>query len=571
MVTLETGRSALEHGEWRAAGDAFAQVLVAGSSADAHDGLGTALWWLREPRQAVVERTHAYAMYRREGRLEDACRVGVWLVRELRNTFRRDALADGWLRRVRPLTGVVPGYAPWLLVAEAEAAATVPEALYLGHQAVATARRMGVVDAEIVAMADVGRWQVAAGEVEDGLSQLDEALTAATAGEANDRQCVAEAVCSLLEAAGWLGDLSLLEPWAGLLVPGAGLSGLGPLLPLDPDATVDLVSAFCGTCCGGIYLVTGRLDAAEGALLSAVEELHRTGAHPRCLHPVAALAELRFAQGRLEEAAALLDGYDDLAEVVLTQAELALGAGDPERAVATLDRAVDRWRDRPVRTVPWLSLLVRAALEAGATEVARRAATSLHETVAATGSVMHRAHADLADGRLALAAGHPAAPDLLRHASRGFAEAHAPVLAGEARLALASALRTAEPGAAVAEARSALAAFERLGAARHADRASAFLRECGVRGRTGPRDLGVLSRREQQVLRLVADGLSNAEIAERLFISPKTAGHHVSSILAKLDLRSRTEAAAFALLHAPLPRVPVPHRQVPDRALRAPE
>ena len=58
---------------------------------------------------------------------------------------------------------------------------------------------------------------------------------------------------------------------------------------------------------------------------------------------------------------------------------------------------------------------------------------------------------------------------------------------------------------------------------------------------------GALSAREQEVLELVRQGLSNAEIASRLFISPKTAEHHVGRILTKLGVRSRGEAAALAV------------------------
>ena len=73
------------------------------------------------------------------------------------------------------------------------------------------------------------------------------------------------------------------------------------------------------------------------------------------------------------------------------------------------------------------------------------------------------------------------------------------------------------------------------------------MRDLGAKGRAGPRDYGRLSKRELEVLRLVGEGLTNAEIAARLFISPKTAEHHVGRIYPKLQLRTRTELAAYAV------------------------
>jgi DNA-binding NarL/FixJ family response regulator len=117
------------------------------------------------------------------------------------------------------------------------------------------------------------------------------------------------------------------------------------------------------------------------------------------------------------------------------------------------------------------------------------------------------------------------------------------------RLELARALAEPMPEVAVAEAKAALEEFERLQAARHADAAGALLRSLGAPVRTGPGGAGALTGRELEVLRLVAAGLSNQEIATALVISEHTVRRHLQNIFAKIDVPSRAAATAYAYQH----------------------
>jgi DNA-binding NarL/FixJ family response regulator len=127
----------------------------------------------------------------------------------------------------------------------------------------------------------------------------------------------------------------------------------------------------------------------------------------------------------------------------------------------------------------------------------------------------------------------------LRQTQRIWLELDAPYEVGRTRVLIAQACSALGDGeAAMLELEAACELFERLGAA--PDLARASVRARPTHG---------LSARELEVLRLVASGKSNREIASTLVISEHTVARHLQNIYAKLGLSSRTAATAFAFEH----------------------
>jgi DNA-binding CsgD family transcriptional regulator len=266
----------------------------------------------------------------------------------------------------------------------------------------------------------------------------------------------------------------------------------------------------------------------------------------------AQLAELRVLQGRLEEAAALLRPYEDRFAACGPLARLHLARGEPHLAAAAIVRALRELVADRLQEGPLLALLVEVELAREDIGAACRAVGRLARVAAGVEGVNLRAQAALAAGRVAAArADHQAALAHLQEAQRLLEGEQPPLLSGLIRLELARVLAEAVgQAAAIGEARAGLSVFERLGARPYADRTAALLRGLGDteqrRALVPSAAVGSLSPREGEVLHLLRQGLTNAEIAERLFISAKTAEHHVSRVLTKLGVRSRAEAAAVA-------------------------
>ena len=122
--SFSQGYEALASGNWEVARKSFLNALGSTDSPEALDGLGRALWWLRDEREAVVYRERAYAGFRRDGELARAARIALWLSREYSLAFGNDAAAGGWLARAeRLLRDVAPGAEQgWLDLARSESA-----------------------------------------------------------------------------------------------------------------------------------------------------------------------------------------------------------------------------------------------------------------------------------------------------------------------------------------------------------------------------------------------------------------------------------------------------------------
>src|SRR5687768_16541703 len=96
---LEEGERLLFSTEWVAAASAFESVLAIHDEPAAHDGLGRALWWLRDVDRAIAERTAAYAGFRRLGQDARAFRAAVWLGREYAAVLGSEPVSRGWFAR----------------------------------------------------------------------------------------------------------------------------------------------------------------------------------------------------------------------------------------------------------------------------------------------------------------------------------------------------------------------------------------------------------------------------------------------------------------------------------------
>jgi DNA-binding CsgD family transcriptional regulator len=534
---LELGRRASERREWSAAHEALSAADRASPLGAADlELLATAAYMLGIEDDYVGCLERAHRLHLEEGRGPPAVRCAFWL--GLSCMLRGETShATGWFSRAERLLGREPsecverGYLliPRLLREahsgdHASAYATAGEAAEIGE-------RFGDRDLVALVVQEQGHALILEGRAEEGLRLVDETMVAVVGGELSpivtglvycNTIAFCQSVYEVRRAREWTAALThwcedqpdMVAHTGKCLVHRAEIMQLGGDWP---DALEEARRAerrlaqvadelMAGYACyrqGELHRLRGELGPAETAYRSAAR---------RGWEPQPGLALLRLAQGKVEAAG------------------------------ASIRRAAGEARE-PLQGATLLAAQVEILLAAGDREGARRACAELEQVSAAREEGMLGAMVLHARGTVDLAAGDPAsALGALRRAAELWRELGAPYEAARSRMAVGLACRTlGDDDAAELELASARDVFERLEAAHDLTRVDAL-------SRPGPAgDTHGLTERELQVLRLVAAGDSNRQIAAALVISEHTVARHMQNIFAKLGVSSRTAASSFAV------------------------
>lgn len=533
VAELLVAREAYDRGDWA---DALQGLRGKGGlGADDTLALATSAYLMGNVDEAIRALQGGYQDMIKNGDSLGAVRFGFWLALIL-NVRGDVAIGTGWVARGQRLLENEPAELPeraYLLIHDFFQyleRGDVATAFETAGRVVELARRFGNDDLVALGLMCQGRVRIYSGQVREGLAVLDEAMVGISAGEASP--IIAGMVyCSMIEACQEVSDFSRAASWTSALTRWCDTQpGLVPY------------TGQCSLHRGQIMRLHGAYDEALGEFARAQRRYRLEGTTAPAALAMTEQGDVLRIQGKLDEAE---DCYRQSAELGYEpQPGLALcwlARGRTPAAVSAMRRLLAETQG-PVGRSRMLPGGVHVMVAAALIDEAREHADELAEIASLFGNPAVRAMAAYARATVELASGQVVeALSQARESTRLWSDIGAPYEAARARVLVARALRElGDEDSATGELAVAGRAFAEVGAAPAAQEVHKLL------GRARP---GGLTEREIEVLSLVAEGKSNYEIARVLVLSQKTVERHLSNIFSKLDVSSRTAAAAYAHDH----------------------
>jgi len=498
------------------------------------ESLATAAWLVGRDTESADAWVRAHHAFLARGDPARAARCAFWLGYGLVDRGE-SARASGWIARAQRLLCdgrdcVERGYLLLPAAIEALGGRDEARAHELFGEAAAVGERFG--DASLTALArhGQGRALIRQGKIAEGMRLLDEAMVAVTAGEVSPI-AAGDVYCGVLSACHEIFDLRRAQEWTAALT--AWCAAQPDLVPYRGECLIRRAE---------LMQLRGAWPEAMDEARRACERLSRPPGQPGLGAALYQRAELHRLRGEFPEAE---DAYRQTGiagrSIAPGHALLRLAQGQVDAATGAIRRALQQTRERRARS-RLLGAYIEIMLAAGDVPAARCAADELAEIAGSIRSPLLDALAMHAGGAVLLAEGDAsAALPLLRRAWSAWQEIEAPYEAARARLLAAQAcLALGDEDSAAVELEAAAAVFRDLGAGPDLARVQR------VPVRAGGHAAARLSPRELEVLRLLATGMTNRDIAARLAISEKTVARHVSNLFVKLDLSSRAAATAYA-------------------------
>ena len=522
--SLTQAREAYAARDWATAAARFDAVPTDQLSPDDLADFADAVWWLGRIEDNLRLSAAAYDAFLAGSRSVQA--AGAALVLGVFHLARGDEPQGiGWIGRAgHLLEGIQECPVHGLLLHLTE----VEPSLQAGQSAAAAdaarrvqdlGRRLGQPDLVALGLNGDVRGLIRAGQVTDGLRLLDEAMISVLDGELAPFLS-GTLYCHTIAACHEVADVRRMTRWTDLAERWL--------------ATFPAAAAFGGLCAvhrAQLHLFHGRWDDAERTALQVVPDLdaNRIDYAAEAWYVV---AEARRLRGDPSAARAYDEAHARGRDPQPGRALLQLQGGDAAGAATSVGTALTAVGSDSLRRAPLCAAAVEIAITAGRPGDATAAASELAATAATYATSGLEAMASGARGAMLLAGGHAEeALPVLRDACRRWHELGATPEVANTHARLAEAYRAlGDEASAAAEDARAEEAYERLGVLR-----------------LGSEAPGGLSRREYEVLTLVAEGHSNREIGEQLFISDRMVGRHLTNIYHKLRVTSRTQAARYAI------------------------